>query len=173
VDRQLEEQDDNTCMAPDTSYVIHDLAPQQSCDTSEDSHVSAPRVDELPMRSMPHFSPFHTPMIAMSHEEISGMSYVMDETSVRVVHHGNVDPQIQEEVQNIQIVDPTHTHQHEEIESQLLETPLVEQIVETDRFMEHLLPRSTYMDEDALCSSQDDHRMTIARVSIHLLFTFY
>jgi hypothetical protein len=44
-----------------------------------------------------------------------------------------------------------------EIESHLLETPLVEQIVEADRVMEHLLPGSAYIDEDALFSSQDDH----------------
>ena len=134
--------------------------------------MSAPRVDELPMRFVTHLSPFQTPMIAMSHEEISGMSYVMDEPSVRVAHHGNVDPHIQEEVQSIHIVDPTHTDQHEEIESQLLETPLVEQIVETDRFMEHLLPRSTYMDEDALCSSQDDHSTCLDTFTFYFLLSF-
>jgi hypothetical protein len=60
--------------------------------------VLSPRVDDLPMRVVTHLSPFQTPMIAMSHEEISGTSYVMDEPSVRVAHHGHVDPQIQEEV---------------------------------------------------------------------------
>jgi hypothetical protein len=44
-----------------------------------------------------------------------------------------------------------------EIDSQLLETPLVEQTAEADRLMEHLLPRSVCIDEDALFSSQDDH----------------
>jgi hypothetical protein len=48
-------------------------------------------------------------------------------------------------------------HTEKEIESQLLETPLVEQIVEVDRLMEHLLPRSVCIDEDALFSNQDDH----------------
>jgi hypothetical protein len=38
-----------------------------------------------------------------------------------------------------------------------LETPLVEQIVDADRLMEHLLPGSACIDEDALFSSQDDH----------------
>jgi hypothetical protein len=38
-----------------------------------------------------------------------------------------------------------------------LETPLVEQMVETDRLMEHLLPRSACIDDDALFSIQDDH----------------
>jgi hypothetical protein len=39
-----------------------------------------------------HLSPFQTPMIATSHEDISGTSDVMDEPSVRVAHHGHVDP---------------------------------------------------------------------------------
>jgi hypothetical protein len=38
-----------------------------------------------------------------------------------------------------------------------LETPLVEQIVEIDRLMEHLLLGSVCIDEDALFSNQDDH----------------
>jgi hypothetical protein len=48
-------------------------------------------------------------------------------------------------------------HKEKEIDSQLLETPLVEHIGEVDRLMEHLLPRSVYIDEDALFSNQDDH----------------
>jgi hypothetical protein len=57
----------------------------------------------------------------------------------------------------VQTVDLTHTNQHEEIESQPLETPLVEQIVEPGRMMEHLLPGSVCIDEDALFISHDDH----------------
>jgi hypothetical protein len=57
----------------------------------------------------------------------------------------------------MQVVDPTLTGHHEEIESHLLETPLVEQIVDADRMMEHLLPGLACIDEDALFSSQDDH----------------
>jgi hypothetical protein len=71
--------------------------------------------------------------------------------------HGRMDPQIQEETQDVQVVNPTLTGQHEEIESHLLEAPLVEQIVDVDRLMEHLLPGSACIDEDALFSSQDDH----------------
>jgi len=84
------------------------------------------------------------------------MSGMMDEPSVRDAHHGQVDPQIQEEVQDVHAVDPTHTGQSEEMESQLLETPVVEQMAEVDRWMEHLLPGSDCMDEDALFGSQDD-----------------
>jgi hypothetical protein len=119
--------------------------------------VLAPRDDELPMRTMTHLSSFQTPMIATSHEDISGISDMMEEPSVRDAHHGHVDPQIQEEIHDVQTVDLTHTDQHEEIESQLLETPLVEQIVETDRLMGHLLPGSACIDEDALFIGQDDH----------------
>jgi hypothetical protein len=57
----------------------------------------------------------------------------------------------------VQVVDPTLTNQHEETESHLLETPLVEHIVETNRVMEHLLSGSACIDEDALFSSQDDN----------------
>jgi hypothetical protein len=95
--------------------------------------------DELPMGVVTHLSPVQTPMIATSHEEISGTSGMMDEPSVWDAHHGQVDPQIQEEVQGVQTGDLIHTDQPEEIESQLLETPLVEQIAEADRWMEHLL----------------------------------
>jgi hypothetical protein len=42
------------------------------------------------------------------------------------------------------------------MESQLLETPVVEQMAEVDRWMEHLLLGSYCMDEDALFGSQDD-----------------
>jgi hypothetical protein len=42
------------------------------------------------------------------------------------------------------------------MESQLLETPVVEQMADVDRWMEHLLPGSDCMDEDALFDSQDD-----------------
>jgi hypothetical protein len=67
--------------------------------------VLAPRDDELPMGAVTHLSPVQTPMIATSHEEISGTSGMMDEPSVRDAHHGQVDPQIQEEVQDVQAVD--------------------------------------------------------------------
>jgi hypothetical protein len=115
--------------------------------------VLAPRDDELPKGAVTHLSPVRTSMIAMSYEEISVMSGMMDEPSVRDAHHGQIDPQIQEEVQDVQAWDLTHTDQPEGIESQLLETPLVEQIAEADRLMEHLCPGSFCIDEDAPFSS--------------------
>jgi hypothetical protein len=157
VDRQLDGQDDSPSISTDTSHTIDDLTPQQSGDTSEESHVLVPRDDELPMGAMTHLTPVQTPMIATSDEEISGTSGMMDELSVRDAHHGQVDPQIQEEVQDVHVVDPTHTGQSEEMESQLLETPVVEQMAEVDKWMEHLLPGLDCMDEDALFGSQDDN----------------
>jgi hypothetical protein len=101
VDGQLDGQDDGTGVSADISHTIDVFTSQQSGDTSEESHVLAPRDDELPMGAMIHLSPVQTPMIAMSHEEISGMSAMMDEPSVWDAHHGQVDPQIQEEVQDV------------------------------------------------------------------------
>jgi hypothetical protein len=117
----------------------------------------APTDDQPPMMVVTHMSSFRTPLIATSHEEVSGMSDRVDEPCVRDGHHRHVDPSIQEETQEVQTGDITHTDQPEEIESQLLETPLVEQIAEADRLMEHLLPGSACIDEDALFSIQDDH----------------
>ena len=88
MDRQLDGHDDSTNVSVDTSHTIDDLMPQQSSGTSEESHVLAPRDDELPMGVVAHLSPVQTPMIATSHEEISGMTGMMDELSVRDAHHG-------------------------------------------------------------------------------------
>jgi hypothetical protein len=108
VDRQLDGQDDGTSVSADISHTIDVFTSQQSGDISEEPHVLAPRDDELPMEAMTHLSPVQIPMIAMSHEEISGTSGMMDEPSVRDAHHGQVDPQFQEELQDVQVVDLTH-----------------------------------------------------------------
>ena len=121
----------------------------------------APRDDELPMGGVTHLSHIQTPMIATSHEEISGTSGMMDEPSVSDAHHGDIGPQIQEEVQDVPAVDLTHIGQSEEMESQLLEAPVVEQMAEVDRWMEHLLPGSDCMDEDALFGSHNDDSMCL------------
>jgi hypothetical protein len=121
----------------------------------------SPTDDQPPMVTMTHLSSFQTSMIAMSQEDTSAMPDMMEEPCVRDAHHGRMEPQIQGETQDVQVVDPTLTDQHEEIESRLLETPLVEQIVEIDRVMEHLHPGSACIDEDELFSSQDDHIMCL------------
>jgi hypothetical protein len=157
VDRQSEEQDDSTYISVDISHGVDDPTPQQGGDTSGDSHVLASRDDEIPMMVVKHLSSFQTPMPATSPEDISGISDMMEEPSVRDAPHGHKDPQTQEGRHDLETVDLTHTDQHEEIESPLLETSLVEQIMDADRLMEHLLLGSTCIDEDALFSSQDDH----------------
>jgi hypothetical protein len=160
-DRQQDGKDDSTNVSAYISHTIDDLMPQQRGDINEESHALAPRDGELPMGAVTHLSPIQMPMIATSHEEISGTSGMMDELSVRDSHHGQIDPQIQEEVHGVQTGGLTHIDQPEEIESQLLETPLVEKIAEVDKLMEHLLPGSSCIDEDALFSSQDDHNMCL------------
>jgi hypothetical protein len=92
VDRQLDRQDDSTSVSADISHTIDVFTSQQSGDTSEESHVLASRDDELPMGAVTPLSPVQTPMIATSHEEISGTSGMMDKPSVRDAHHGQVDP---------------------------------------------------------------------------------
>jgi hypothetical protein len=126
VDRQLDGQNDSTSVSTDMLHTINDLTPQQSGDTSEKSQMLAPRDVELPMMGVTHMSSFQTPLIATSHEEVSRMSDRVDEPCVREAHHRHVDPLIQEEIQGVQTVDLTHIDQPEEIESQFLETPLVE-----------------------------------------------
>jgi hypothetical protein len=105
----LDGQDDSTGVSTDISYTIDDLTPQQSGDTSEDSYVLTPTDNELPWLTMTYLSSFQTPMRATSHEDSSSIeeSYVSD------AHHGHVDPQIQEEIEDVQKFDPTHTNQHE------------------------------------------------------------
>jgi hypothetical protein len=92
VDRQLDGQDDSTSVSTYISHTIDDLTPQQSGDTSEDSHMLAPRDDELPMMAMTHMSSFQTPLIATSHEEVGDMSDMIEEPCVRDAHHGQADP---------------------------------------------------------------------------------
>jgi hypothetical protein len=97
VDRQLDGQDDSTSTSTDISHGVDDLTPQQSGDTSEDSHVLAPTDDQPPMVVVTHLSSFQTSMIATSQEDTRGMSNMMEEPCVRDAHHGRMDPQIQEE----------------------------------------------------------------------------
>jgi hypothetical protein len=123
--------------------------------------VLAPTDDQLPRVVVTHLSSLQTPTIATSHEDTSSMSNMMEESCVRDAHHGHVDPHIQEEVQDVRTVDLIHTCHHEEMESQILEIPLIEKIGETDRLIEHLLPGSACIDEDALFIGQDDHSMCL------------
>jgi len=53
------------------------------------------------------------------------------------------------------------THAYEESGSPLLETPLFDQVVETDSLMGHLLPGLVGNDEDALLIGWDDQSMCL------------
>jgi hypothetical protein len=81
-------------------------------------------------------------MIATTHEDISGISDMMEELCVRDALQGHMDPQTQEERHDVQTVDLTHTYQYEGSESLLLETPLFDQVGETDSLMGHLTSRN-------------------------------
>jgi hypothetical protein len=92
LDEQWDGQDDRTCVSAIISHIVDDLTPQQSGDTSEDSQVLSPRPNGLPMMTVTHLSSFHTPMIAMPHEDISGISNMIEESYVRDAHKGHRDP---------------------------------------------------------------------------------
>jgi hypothetical protein len=94
VDSQLDGQDNRTSVSTDISHTIDDLTRQQNGGTSEESHVLAPGDDELPMMVVTHMSSFQTPLIATSHEEVSGMADRIYEPCVRDAHPRHVDPPI-------------------------------------------------------------------------------
>ena len=132
----MDGQDARTCSS--ISRSVEDSTLQHSGDVREDSHVLALRKDdirssddlplgvdmasrkscmeddELPMMSEPHFSSSRTTMIAMTHEDISGIS---KESCVRVAHHEHIDPQTQEERHDLETVYLTHTYHYKESES--------------------------------------------------------
>jgi hypothetical protein len=58
LEGQSSGQDDSTSVSADISHTIDDLTPQESSDTSEDSHMLAPIDDEHPMVTMTHLSSF-------------------------------------------------------------------------------------------------------------------
>jgi hypothetical protein len=175
---QLDGQDDSACPSSSPSGNVENSTLQHSGDTCEDSYVLAIRHDEirrlddlpmgvdmasrkscmeddeLPMMSEPHFSSSQSPMLATTHEDISGILDMVEEPCVGIVHKGHMDLQTQEERYGLEIVDLT---QYEESESPLLEIPLMDQVVETDSLLVHLLPGSIYNDEDALLIGRDDH----------------
>jgi hypothetical protein len=125
------------------------------------SKKSCMEVDELPMMSDPHFSSSQSPMLATTHEDISVIPNMVEKPCVGIVHKGHMDLKIREERYGLELVDLTHTYQYEESESPLLEIPLMDQVVETDNLLGHLLPGSIYSDEDALLIGQDDHSMCL------------
>jgi hypothetical protein len=101
LEGQLGGQDDSTSVSTNISHTIDDLTPQQSGDTSKDSHMLAPIDDEHPMVTMTHMSSFQTPMTTTSHEDSSGMTDMMEVPYVRDTHQRHMDPQIQDEIHDV------------------------------------------------------------------------
>jgi hypothetical protein len=77
------------------------------------------------------------------------------------MHTRDMDPQTREERHDVQTFDLTHTYQYQESESLLLETPLFDQVAETDSLTGHLLPRPVGNDVDALLIGRDSHSMCL------------
>jgi hypothetical protein len=90
------------------------------------SRKSCMKNDELPMMSEPHFSSSQSPMLATTHENISGIRDMVEEPCVGIVHKEHMDLQTEEERYGLELVDLTHTHQYEESESPLLEFPMMD-----------------------------------------------
>jgi hypothetical protein len=178
-------QDDSAYPSSSQSVNVEDSTLHHSGDTCEDSYVLALRHDEirrlddlpvgvdmasrkscmendeLPMMSEPHFSSSQSPMLATTHEDISGSPDMVEEPCVGIVHEEHMDLQTQEDRYGLEIVDLTHTYQYEESESPLLEIPLMDQFVETDSLLGHLLLGLIYSDEDALLIGRNDHIMCL------------
>jgi hypothetical protein len=112
----------------------------------------APRHDRLPMVTVTQLVPSQTPMIAMTQEDISCITDIVVEPCAWIAHQGQVDLH---ERHDLEIVDLTHAY--EESGSPLLETPLFDQVVETDSLMGHLLPGPVCSDEDVPLIVRDDH----------------
>jgi hypothetical protein len=112
---QLDGQDDNTYPSSSPLGNVEDSTLQHSGDTCEDSYVLAHRHDdirrlddlpmgvdmasrkscmendEIPMRSEPHFSSSQSPMLATTHEDISGIPDMVEEPYVGIVHKEHMD----------------------------------------------------------------------------------
>jgi hypothetical protein len=96
-------------------------------------------------------------MLASTHEDIRGILNMVEEPCVGIVHKGHMDLQTQKERYGLELADLTHTYQYDESEPPILEIPLMDQVVETDSLLGHLLPGSIYNDEDALLIGWDNH----------------
>jgi len=116
---QLDGQDDSTCALAVISHSVDDLTLQQSGDTSKAPHVLAPRHDEIPMMIVTHLSPSQTPMIAMTQEDISGISGIVVEPCAWIAHQGQMDLHERHDLDTVDL-----TQAYEESGSSLLETPL-------------------------------------------------
>ena len=109
--------DDSTYPSSSPSGNVEDSTLQHSGDTCEDSYVlalkhnelrrlddlpmgvdmaskkSCMENDDLPMMSEPHFSSSRSPMLATTHEDISGIPDMVEGPCVWIEHKGHVDLQ--------------------------------------------------------------------------------
>jgi hypothetical protein len=131
-----------------------DMASRKSC--MED--------DELSMTTMTHFSSSQTHMIATTHEDISGILDMIEDTCVEIVHEGYMDLQIQEERHELDPVDEIDNYKYEEREAPLLEILLLDQVVEIDSLIEYSPLGPAYSDEDAILTDRDDHILCLDTV---------
>jgi hypothetical protein len=145
LEGQLDGQDDSTCALAVISHSVDDLTLQQSGDTSGDSHVLAPRHEGFPMVTVTQLVPSQTLMIAMTQEDINGISDIVVEPCAWIAHQGQMNLH---ERQDLETVDLTRAY--EESGSSPLGTPLFDQVVETDNLMGHLLLGLVDSDEYAL-----------------------
>jgi hypothetical protein len=114
-ERQLDGQDDSTCLSSSSLGNVEDSILHHSGDTCEASYVLALRHDEIkrlddlpmgvdmasrkscmeddefPMRSEPHFSSSQSPMLATTHEDISSIPDMVEDPCVGIVHKEHMD----------------------------------------------------------------------------------
>jgi hypothetical protein len=76
-------------------------------------------------------------MLAMTHEDISGIHDVVEEPCVVIEHKGHLDLQGQEERHDLETDDYFHTFHYGESESHILGSTSIDQDVETNISMGH------------------------------------
>jgi hypothetical protein len=107
------------------------------------------------MVTVTQLAPSQTPMIAMTHEDISSIVDIVEEPCMRIAHPRQVDLHERHGVEKMEF---TYTHQFEKSESPILRTPFFYQIVMKDSLRGDLLLGPVDSDEDALIIDQDGHR---------------
>jgi hypothetical protein len=89
------------------------------------------------MVTMTQLVPSQTPMISMKQEDISGIIDIVVDPCAWIAHQGQIDPHERYDLETVDL-----THAYEESGSPLLETPLFDQVVETD-----ILIQDTYFQD--------------------------
>jgi hypothetical protein len=176
-DGQWESQDDSAFALFSQSYIVEDSTLHHSSDAYEDPVGVAPRHEDQrlgdpsldvdmrscvgdndpPMELSVTHSLYSQLPLFMTHDDISGILDMVEEPCVVIEHKGHVDLQGQEERHDLEPDDYIHIYQYGESDSPLLESPLIDQVGETERLMGHLPLGPVYSDEDAFLVGRDDH----------------